>query len=277
MGKSLLVSALLAFFSTTMDDFAVMLIFFGRVHTEMAEQDIRSGYLKVIVGQTIGFSIVVFISLIGLLVGALIPEEYVDLVGLFPLIVGLMKAHEVMAEDGVYTCTCFNKQSEDYDKLPQSADASDEKGDKPLPVSDVEVANSFQKSPDRAGAKESADEKGEGDDKEEESNILSNMFKRVCQSCMDPFVVEVAAYALVCSSDNIAIYISIFAPMKLWEVLFVTLLFYLCLGFNIAIAMCLMRCRAVSVCLEDYSKYLVPFLLIGLGIYILSDSIIWPF
>lgn len=184
-----------------------------------------------------------------------------------------------MSEDGVYTCTCFNKTSEDYDKLPQSADSADAEkgGDKPLSVSDVEVANSFQKSPDRNGkGKDGKGDEEEKEDEEEESNVLSNMFKRVCQSCMDPFVVEVAAYALVCSSDNIAIYISIFASMKLWEVLFVTLLFYLCLGFNIAIAMCLMRCRAVSVCFEDYSKYLVPFLLIGLGMYILSDSILWP-
>jgi len=179
-----------------------------------------------------------------------------------------------MTEDGVYTCSCLKKSSEEeYSKLPTSnADVKDD-----LPVSDVEVASSFQKSPSRNKGEEKNGGKEEEEEEEEESNILSTMFKRVFQSCLDPFVIEVTAYALVCSSDNIAIYISIFASLKPWEVIVVTLLFYLCLGFNIATAMCLMRCRAVSVCFEDYSKYLVPVLLIGLGVYILSDSIIWPF
>jgi cadmium resistance protein CadD (predicted permease) len=251
-----------------MDDFAVMLIFFGRVNAEM--EDVRVGYLKVVLGQTIGFSIVVGISLIGLLVGALVPEQYVDLIGLFPLLIGCQKLWEVAQEEGWMSCQCLKKKDEqDYSKLS----TTDSDGIKEETLESGSYSNPTEKAP-QALYKDDGTEKE--DDDGEESNILSESFNRLCRSCMDPFVLEVTVYALACSSDNIAIYISIFASMELWEVMVTTLLFYICLGLNIATAMCLMRCRAVSVCFEEYSKYFVPLLLMALGLFILSDSIIWP-
>jgi cadmium resistance protein CadD (predicted permease) len=252
-----------------MDDFAVMLIFFGRVNAEM--EDVRVGYLKVILGQTIGFSVVVGISLIGLIIGALVPEQYVDLVGLFPFLIGCQKLWEVAQEEGWLTCQCLRKQeTQDYSKLP----TTDGEGIKEEALEQGSYNNPIEKTP-QALYKDDGKDK-EDDEEEGESNFISEGFNKLCRSCMDPFVLEVVVYALACSSDNIAIYISIFASMKLWEVLVTTLLFYICLGLNIATAMCLMRCRAVSVCFEEYSKYFVPALLMALGLFILSDSILWP-
>jgi cadmium resistance protein CadD (predicted permease) len=253
-----------------MDDFAVMLIFFGRVNAEM--EDIRVGYLKVIIGQTIGFSVVVGISFVGLIIGALVPEQYIDLVGLFPFLVGCQKLWEVAQEEGWMTCQCLRKKEDlDYSKVP----ASDGEGIREETLESGSYNNPTEKAP-QALYKDDGNDKEDDEGEEAESNIISESFNKLCRSCMDPFVLEVVVYALACSSDNIAIYISIFASMQLWEVLVTTLLFYICLGLNIATAMCLMRCRAVSVCFEDYSKYFVPALLIVLGLVILSDSILWP-
>jgi hypothetical protein len=106
-----------------------MLMFFGKATVD-EQLRANNGYLKVILGQTFGFTIVVLISLIGLLIGAVVPKEYVDLVGIFPFLVGLYKMYEVFMEEGCFCC-CFgrgggehdpiNKAS--YETLPQAEDA----------------------------------------------------------------------------------------------------------------------------------------------------------
>lgn len=139
--SALITSALLAFFSTTMDDFAVMLIFFGRVNIEMPDQ-LKLGYLKVMIGQTIGFSILVFISFIGLLIGTIVPTEYIDIIGLFPLIAGFLNFHELSKEEGWYELKCLkpkdsvnvvvelslDKKTNSVDSLYSVVPVSDEEG-----------------------------------------------------------------------------------------------------------------------------------------------------
>jgi len=68
--------------------------------------------------------------------------------------------------------------------------------------------------------------------------------------------------ALAVSSDNIAIYISIFATEKHWEVFLTIVFFYLLLGLNIIIAGALMQCKQVAECFENYAKYFIPFFLV---------------
>jgi hypothetical protein len=129
-------SAVLAFVSTTVDDFAVMLMFFGKATVD-EELRANNGYLKVILGQTLGFSIVVFISLIGLLIGAIVPKEYIDLVGLFPFLVGVYKIYEVFQEEGCLCCcrsspaanTEASKDATDGGALPYDSLAQAEDGD----------------------------------------------------------------------------------------------------------------------------------------------------
>ena len=62
--NTVIISAILAFLSTTIDDFAVLLMFYGKAANDpvlMANQ----GFLKVTIGQFIGFTVVVGISLLG--------------------------------------------------------------------------------------------------------------------------------------------------------------------------------------------------------------------
>lgn len=81
-----LILALLAFVSTTVDDFAVVLIFFARVLEEgkkncKSDAEIWNDILKVVGGQTMAFTIIVLISLIGMILGLFVPTEYIDLIG----------------------------------------------------------------------------------------------------------------------------------------------------------------------------------------------------
>lgn len=299
MQKSIFMSAFLAFFSTTLDDFAVMLVFFSRAQQM---EDVRMGYMKVILGQTIGFSIVILISLMGLVLGIFIPTEYVDLIGFIPVIAGLQKVYEVLAEDG-YCCCCKigegngedRKKRGEYQKVNTYDDGTNETGSAhgsthagtAQTPHESSSSSSYQKGGSKVvdGQIVSAEEvesalgisDASEDEEEEEANCLSECVKHSCMSCMEAFTLEVVVYALICSSDNIGIYLTLFASERPWQVLLIVATFYVLLLSNIAVALLLMQCRAVADCFQNYSKYFVPPLLIFLGLYILSSSVIMKY
>ena len=270
---SFIVSTVIAFFSTTIDDFAIMLYFFAMAENEKTPAAKRLQYVKVIAGQTIGFSIVILVSLIGFVLGLLIPEDYIDLIGFIPIIAGFMKLHEVMDEEGYLDgCPAWCRGGGDGDAkdAEKTADGTKYSG---LPQSEtdpaaLEAGNSgggvVTKSAEMAGSynnpavvapsvmyREGADGTDAGEDNEppadtSEGNCLSKAFSSLCQSCIDPFTREVTVMALICSSDNVAIYIAIFATEKKWEVFLTVILFYLLLALNIVAAIALMKVSPIS-------------------------------
>lgn len=70
-----------------------MLVFLSRAQKEF--KDFKLGCFKVMMGQMIGFSVVIFISVTASMFGMLISEKYLDLVGFFPLVIGLYKYWEL--------------------------------------------------------------------------------------------------------------------------------------------------------------------------------------
>lgn len=82
---------------------------------------------------------------------------------------------------------------------------------------------------------------GDPENDQEGSNMLANVVKSILQYWLDPLVLEVLTYALVCSSDNIGIYIALFSDMKPMEVAFIIAIFYILLAFNIIVAALLMQ------------------------------------
>jgi cadmium resistance protein CadD (predicted permease) len=259
---SFLISTTIAFFSTTIDDFAIMLYFFALAENEKTPAAKRLQYAKVVAGQTIGFSIVILVSLIGFVLGLLIPEDYIDLIGFIPIIAGFMKLHEVMDEEGyLENCPAWCRASSDGDKdAPKSADAGAKYSGLPQTEDALEAGSVIvSKTPEgsynnpavvapNVMYREGADEGGAEDDNEppadtSEGNCLSKAFSSVCQSCLDPFTREVTVMALICSSDNVAIYIAIFATEKKWEVFLTVIVFYLLLALNIVAAIALMKVR----------------------------------
>jgi hypothetical protein len=91
-----------------------MLVFLSRSQKEF--KDSKLGCFKVMIGQMIGFSMVIFISLTASLFGLLISEKYMDLVGFFPLLIGLYKFWEL----------CINADyTIDLSRFVRSADTVD--------------------------------------------------------------------------------------------------------------------------------------------------------
>jgi hypothetical protein len=75
-----------------------MLVFVSRAQREF--QDFKHGSFKVMTGQIIGFSLVIFVSVTASMFGLLVPEEYMDLIGFFPLVIGIYKYWELCFHSG---------------------------------------------------------------------------------------------------------------------------------------------------------------------------------
>jgi cadmium resistance transport/sequestration family protein len=79
----LLITAILAFASTNIDDLFILTLFFG---------DRQRRTSDIVIGQLLGITTLIFISLIGSLIGLLIDIRYVGLLGLVPCYLGIQGA-----------------------------------------------------------------------------------------------------------------------------------------------------------------------------------------
>jgi hypothetical protein len=155
------------------------------------------------VGQTIGFTIVIIISLVGMVLGLIIPSKYLDLVGFFPLCMGLFKLYEIIAEQGICCCLYSTIDEDDYkvesngnhyqgdfediyieDSKEYDTQKSDHNYAKSLTSNDNEVDieddQKFLIGEEKIGTIE-----------EEKNNFLTNTIKTLFQACLDPFTLEV--------------------------------------------------------------------------------------
>lgn len=76
------VTAITSFIATNIDDILVLLLFFSSVNKNFRIRDI-------VVGQYLGFTLLILASLPGLLGGIMLPTEWIRLLGLFPIIIGV--------------------------------------------------------------------------------------------------------------------------------------------------------------------------------------------
>ncbi|MEH1805830.1 MAG: cadmium resistance transporter [Nostoc sp.] len=91
-------------------------------------------------------------------------------------------------------------------------------------------------------------------------------------SFFSPQAYSVAAVTIANGSDNISVYVPLFASCNLESFLVILGLFFLLLGVWCYIAYKLINNRVIADVLTDYVNYLVPFVLIGLGVFIVLKS-----
>jgi cadmium resistance transport/sequestration family protein len=80
ISMELIISSIVAFASTNIDDIFVLMLFFGNKRYQSRE---------VIIGQYLGIITLVAISVIGSLAGLLIDPKYIGLLGLLPVFLGI--------------------------------------------------------------------------------------------------------------------------------------------------------------------------------------------
>ncbi|HLO86763.1 MAG TPA: cadmium resistance transporter [Nostocaceae cyanobacterium] len=111
---------------------------------------------------------------------------------------------------------------------------------------------------------------------EEESEAVTPEIKDSPQSLLTKFfnlqTYSVAAVTFANGSDNISIYVPMFASST-WESLLIILaVFFLMVGVLCYVAYKLTHNQAIALLFQKYGNHLMPFVLMGLGVFIVLSS-----
>jgi cadmium resistance transport/sequestration family protein len=79
-----IITAILAFSSTNVDDLFILMVLYT-----VTSQTFKSG--NILAGQYLGIATLIAISLIGSMIGIVIPNVYIGLLGFFPIYLGIRK------------------------------------------------------------------------------------------------------------------------------------------------------------------------------------------
>ena len=195
-----------AFVATNIDDIIILLLFFAQV-------DVNFRRRHIVIGQYLGFTLLLLASLPGFFGGLVVPSEWIGLLGLLPIAIGLKQL--------------VNRQEDMAQVQTVTSDFEPSSARKPL------------------------------------VSFLS--------SVLSPQTYKVAAVTVANGGDNISIYIPLFAGNNLVSLGVILGVFFLMVGVWCAIAYLLTRQPTIAQVLSRYGNAVVPFVLIGLGLFILYE------
>lgn len=203
--SSAFAEALTAFIATNIDDIIILLLFFSQV-------DINFRYRHIVLGQYFGFTAIVIASLPGFFGGLVISREWIGLLGLLPIAIGIKQL--------------MNREEETAQLQT--------------------VTSNYEVSPSRG---------------------MVSCFS----SILNPQTYKVAAVTVANGGDNISIYIPLFAGSNLISLGVNLCVFFVMVGVWCVLAFLLTRQPAIAYVLSRYSHAVVPFVLIGLGLFIMYE------
>ncbi|MCF4970082.1 cadmium resistance transporter [Nostoc sp. CMAA1605] len=189
-----------AFTATNLDDLVILTLLFSQVNKTFQHRHI-------VIGQYLGFCTLVIASLVGFLGGLILPSQWMGLLGLVPIIIGLNRWLNADSDD--------SEETESEIKLSHSS--------------------SFA-------------------------------------SFLSPQAYSVAAITIANGSDNVGIYMPLFAHSSVTDLLVIIGVFLCLVGVWCYLTYKLTCQSAIANLLARYGNHLVPFVLIGLGVFIILDS-----
>ncbi len=187
-----------AFIATNLDDLVILTLLFSQVNATFRRRHI-------VIGQYLGFCTLIVASLVGFLGGLILPSDWIGLLGLVPITIGLN--------------SLLNPESD----------------------TSAEIETKFSHSSAFA-------------------------------SFLSPQVSSVAAITIANGSDNVGIYMPLFANSTFSELLVIVAVFLLLVGVWCYLTYKLTCQREIANLLKCYGSNFVPFVLIGLGVFIILDS-----
>jgi cadmium resistance transport/sequestration family protein len=194
-----LITALLAFASTNVDDLFILMVLFTAT-----SQSFRPS--NILAGQYFGIVTLIAISLVGSLIGIVIPKVYIGMLGFLPIYLGFRKL--------------FDKSNDTDDDSPA---------------------------------------------------IVSGK-KYILSSVISPATLGVASITIANGADNIGIYIPLFVNLSGANLILTIAIFLSMVLVWVKIAEYLVQHPRLKKTLARYNHILFPWILIGLGIYILIES-----
>jgi len=195
-------TACLTFIITNIDNAFVLVTFFAESSTSR-----NLTPLKITLGQYIGFTVVIVVSLIGFAAAAALPSEPIGFLGLLPILLGAWRFFGLL--------------------FPEK------------------------------------------DDTEEE--VLESQHIASAKS-----VFKVSLITIMNGGDNIGTYVPLFAQAKGAEIAVYIVVYYILLGVWCVTAFLIMKEKHILRIAEKYASFIIPFLYLGLGIYIVVTSQCYP-
>ncbi|MEI2577929.1 cadmium resistance transporter [Scytonema sp. PRP1] len=192
-------TGIVAFTATNIDDIVILLLFFSQVNSTFTRR-------QIIAGQYLGFTALVIASLPGLFGGLVLPPNWIGLLGLIPIAIGISSL--INQEDSSEEAAAETEQLED----------------------------------------------------------------KTFASFLSPQTYSVAAITIANGSDNISVYIPLFASTDFGSFLVIIAVFFLLIGVWCYSAYKLTHQTGIADILTQYGNYVVPFVLIGLGTFIVLKS-----
>lgn len=197
---SAIITGMTAFAATNIDDVVVLMMLFSQV-------DHASQSRRIVIGQYLGFALLLLACLPGFIGGMVIPKPWIGLLGFLPIAIGIRQLQARSEEEA------------EIQAVPSS----------------VSTQSPF-------------------------THLLH------------PQIVQVAAITIANGGDNIGIYVPLFASSDLTSLLIILAVFAVLIGVWCYVAYYLASHPKISPLLTRYANRLVPFVLIGLGLYILIES-----
>ncbi len=192
-----------AFSATNIDDIVILTLLFSQVNKRF-----RSSHI--IAGQYLGFTALIAASLPGFFGGLIIPQSWIRLLGLMPIIIGM---------SGL-----LKREEDAVEEVPEETEGS---------------------------------------------------CPSVISSFLSPQTCNIAAIAFANGSDNISVYVPLFANSQLESLLLILGVFFCLVGVWCYAAYKLTFLPAIAQFLTDNGNTFVPCILVGLGIFIVFENVSW--
>ncbi|EKG21222.1 Cadmium resistance transporter [Macrophomina phaseolina MS6] len=207
-----------SFAITNIDDIFVLVTFFAE-----ASKSGTTTPLMIILGQYIGFTVIILVSMIGFAASLALPSEPIGFLGLLPILLGIWKLIGLSI-------------------MPK------EEG------------------------KEGPGGGGRGD--AGESAAESPQIRHTGAGLKS--VLKVSLITMMNGGDNIGTYVPLFSQAERAEIAVYVVVYYILLGVWCLIAFMILRERHVLRVAQRYARSVIPFLYLGLGVFIVVKSTCYP-
>jgi cadmium resistance protein CadD (predicted permease) len=255
-----------AFIGTNADDLITLLVFLAQVD-RIQTQSNKNKYLQVFLGQFIGFTLLNIVCLIGIWLGNFVPGDYLGLLGFLPLLNGCWK----LFIESRRACKSDKEEvEEEEDRIDEIEEikhiVEEESGDEEsLPIMPG------------AAEDDDYDRIEDAHSEKRQSSLKSRVFKgfaAVAGSCFRPTTIEVALVVIADGGDTLTSFLPLFATEYPEEVLLTIFILYICTFIMYLLSYAFLRINFFTQLLSRYGRWIRPLMLIGLGMYILSDSVL---
>ena len=202
---STLVTGFVAFTLTDIDDLILLILFFSQTKKSLTKRE-------VILGQYLGFLVLLLLTTLGYLGTLVIPLAWIGLLGLVPFIRGLNELYKRF----------FSKNRSSLDQKDSSP-----------------------------------------------STVFSSRLDRVFARLFNPRVSAIVVLTIGNGSDHLSVYIPLFAHSTSGQVGIYMILFLFLVGVWCILGYTISHLPGIAQVLEHTSSFILPFVMMGLGLYIL--------